>query len=56
MLAQFFSNEKVVLNENKQYFNISTKEKMILDLRNQERNIVKHASENVRKSLIKINK
>lgn len=53
MLAQFFSNEKIIAN-NKQYFNITNKEKMIYDLKSYEKNIVKEASENIKKHFINL--
>jgi hypothetical protein len=54
MLSQFLSNNKMVVSENNQYFNISPKQKLILDLKKNEENIIKEASQNIRKSLLKV--
>ncbi len=56
MLTQFFSNEKLVTNEHKQYFNISHKEKMAFELKRHESNIIKEASENIKRNISKLGK
>ncbi|WP_339148423.1 MULTISPECIES: hypothetical protein [unclassified Sutcliffiella] len=56
MLTQFFSSDKLVKVENQSYFNISSKEKLIFELKKNESNVVKYATENIVKNLNELNR
>ncbi len=56
MLSQYLCNEKLISNDQNQYFNISSKQKLIFDLKRHERDIVKEASENIKRNISKIGK
>lgn len=54
MLSLFLSNEKILTNEDSGYFKISSKQKSTLDTKKYEDKIIKEASENIEKKLLKI--